>query len=150
MQLQLPATVSPLEIVWTLIHVFGVFYASANFGDAYVDMQAVKDSARDGVLLISATGERNDQFWILLALVCWMGIGITAMFALPPRVPDGDVAWSSVAAPVLAIIGALGLIYMSYSKKIRRGRLIGILRKAPDNNPADDPKPDIPHDAINT
>lgn len=148
--MQLPATVSPLELIWTLIHAFGVFYAYGNFWDAHIDMQAVKDSDRDGALLISATGERNDQFFILLALVCWGGIGITAMFALPPRQPDGDLAWSTVAAPILAIIGALGLIYLSYSKKNRRRRIMSILRNSPDTNHADDPRPDIPHDAAAT
>lgn len=142
--MQLPATVSPLEILWTLVTGSGVFLAAWNCWDAVRDMEAVQHTGEDGPLLITAAGERNDQAMILLALVCWMTIGILAMFALPGREPDGDPSLSSILAPWLAIASALGLIFLSYSKKRRRRRVLSLLRAAVD------PQPSVPHDGPTT
>lgn len=127
----LPATVSPLEILWTAICLIGVFLATINVGDALSDLANLRASGRNGALLLTAVGECSDQEMILIALVCDLFVGVLAMFALPGREPDGDPSLSSYITPWLMIAGAGALIYLSFSKKRRRKKILEVLARDP-------------------
>lgn len=127
----LPDTVSPLEILWTLITFAGSLAAAWNCWDALGDLRAVQAEGRNGALLTTAIGEWVDQRLIMFVLLCEFASGILAMFALPGREPDGDPSLSSIFVPWLFIAAAAALISLSFGKKYRRKRVMGALREHP-------------------
>lgn len=126
--MQLPVTVSPLEILWTMVTLSGAVAAVWNCWDALGDLRVVRADGSNGALRMSAMGEWDDQRLILFVLLCELVAGILAMFALPGREPDGDPSLSSIFVPWLFIAAALALIWLSFGKKYRRRRIMGILR----------------------
>jgi hypothetical protein len=128
MPTQLPPTVSPLEIIWTIVTSIGVALASINCWDAYGDLAALRNSGRNGVLLLAAYGELSDQRLILLCLACKFLMGIMAMSAMSSVESDGDPTVASYVIPILMIVVAGALITLSYTKKIRRNKIAVGLR----------------------
>lgn len=127
----LPETVSPLEILWTIITFAGAAAAAWNCWDAWGDLIAVLAERRNGALLTTGKGEVIDQFLILFVLLCECVSGILAMFALPGREPDGDPSLSSMVVPWLFILAALALIALSFGKKYRRRLIMEHIREYP-------------------
>jgi hypothetical protein len=128
----LPATVSLLEIAWTLAAIVGVCIAIVNCVDANGDLRVLRESGRNGAIKVAAEGELSDQRIILLALVCKFLMGLVAMTSLPGRAPSGDLSWATIFIPVLMITVALALIYLSITKKWRRQKIGGYLRMEQD------------------
>lgn len=116
----MPATIQPLEVPWTVVTLIGVIIAAVNWWDAQGDLDALRASGHNGVLMITALGARSDQQMIFVALFCDSLLGILALFSLPGRDPEGGPSIASMWAPWLAIIGALALIYLSFSQRRRR------------------------------
>lgn len=134
--MDLTQTASPLEIAWTFANGLGMFVAWTNLWEAFRDLQALRAEKRNGVLLVAAKGERFDQACILSILTFNTVMGFLAMFALPGKEPDGDPSLSSEYTPLLLILAAGVLIWLSISKRIRRKVIIDKLRKVP--RPLDD------------
>lgn len=129
----LPPSVSPLEIVWTLITLIGSGLAAINWYDAWGDLIELRRSGRNGILLIAAKGEWLDHGMIVTTMLCDFVVGFLALFALPGREPDGDPSLSSILAAPLIILGALALIYLSFAKKRRRKKIMSALRGQQDD-----------------
>lgn len=124
----MPSTVSPLEIVWTLVTLTGTILAGFNWWDAQGDLDALRASGLNGILMITARGARTDQQMVLVTLMCDTIAGVLAMFALPGTDPQGDPSAASLFLPWLLVVGALALIYLSLSQKRRRKSILEALR----------------------
>lgn len=118
--IDLAKTVSPLEITWTVICLVGSLIAAWNWWDAQGDIDHLRASGRNGVIMITARGERSDQIALFVALVCKMLVGVLAMSSLPSENVRGDPSLSAIFSPWLFIIVGLLLIFLSVSKRRRR------------------------------
>lgn len=124
----MPATVSPLEVLWTLVTIVGTVVAGWNWWDAQGDLDALRASGLNGILVITAKGARSDQQMVFVALLCDAASGVLALFTPPNRDPQGDLTLAALFVPWLFIVGALALIFLSLSQKRRRKSILEALR----------------------
>jgi hypothetical protein len=85
-------------------------------------------SKRNGILLVTAKGERSDQAAILLACLCVMATAIAALFALPALAPGGTLSAAAVYGPMFQTAIILLLGFVSISKRRRRRSIEEALR----------------------
>lgn len=124
----MPSTVGPLEVLWTITTMIGTLIAGWNWWDAQGDLDALRASKLNGILMITAKGARSDQQMVFVALLTDTAAGMLAMFSLPGRDAEGDVSLAALFLPWLLIIGALALIFLSLSQKRRRKSILEALR----------------------
>ena len=128
MDIQLPATISGTRLAWTLIAIVGVVFTSMNWWDALRDLRLLRRSGKNGVLLTTARGEVTEQTMLWVALFTDLIAGLLSLISPPGLEPQGNqTAFAAFSAP-LFLIGAVALIYLSFSRKRRRRAIVRVLR----------------------
>jgi hypothetical protein len=109
----LTSTASPLEVVWTIVCLVGLIVAARNCWNARQDLKRLLASGRNGILLREQRAALTTHTIIAISLLCKVLIGILAMLSLQSTDPDGGASLAAMYAPVLMVLSALGLIYLS-------------------------------------
>ena len=118
-----------VRYVWLGAAILGVGAAAKNAVDAQLDLRALRQSGRNGVLLITAEGSRNDQMVTLGAIICSAAASVLAIFSKPSNM------LLLRRGPWVALIGTVGMVYVSFSQRRRRRALLNALRLKRRNEP---------------
>lgn len=124
----LPPTASPVKIFWSLIYLFGVTYAARGFYDTWGDLRSTVRDTQDEGELETARGEVSDSGMILIALAAGLLVGLISFFALPAQTTQESVSFVAIVAPIALIVGAEALIYLTYSRRRRRGVIFALIQ----------------------
>jgi hypothetical protein len=128
MGIQLPATISGAKLAWTLIAIVGVVFTSMNWWDALRDLKTLRRSGKNGVLFATATGELTEQTLLWVALFTDLVAGLLSLISPTGAEPEGGPTPFALFGPPLFLIGAVALIYLSFSRQRRRRAIIRALR----------------------
>lgn len=129
-------TVSPLEVVWTLVTLIGATVALRNCWNAQQDLLSLLASGRNGLLQQEQRSTLLIHRVIALSLTTKVMVGILAMLSLPSMDPDGGTSLASQFGPLLMIVSAVALTFLSISLNRNRRIMFDAIRdKYPDADP---------------
>lgn len=124
----LTRTVAPLEVAWTVVTLIGLGVAMGNCWNAWQDLKTLNSSGRNGLLQQEQRSTLLTHIVIATSMLCKVLIGILAMLSLPSRDPDGGASLAALYAPLLMIVSALGLVYLSFTLNRNRRITLEALR----------------------
>lgn len=107
------------ETLWTDVGLVGVYFSGANLYDAWLDLEALNVSGRNGLLRSIAFGNLTEETFRLAksAVICVVGVAAMATAPTNPRAPV-----SALSVILTAGIFLLGVLIVSGSAIARHRR----------------------------
>lgn len=113
-------TMSPIEVVWTLVALAGSYYSAYNLHDARIDWRIVQERRINGARRIVARSNMRREWVRLWCLLACLVIGVVALLS-PPSEPSQQPLRAALAAVALIALEVL-LTYNTWED--RRARLV--------------------------